>query len=304
MRALLSLFALVSTSAFAGQLTVVSSAASSTYAETPGYEVSKATDGKATSVWVEGDEGSGLGAWMELDFGSDQKVTQVRIWGGDWTSWNDWQRANRPKEVELKFADDTTQVITLKDEKVAQTFDVPGGKSTRSLRLRFKSVYAGSAWFDTGIAEVQVFGDGGVERVTGTVTASSTAPEDGDGNYQPVNVLDGLVDSMWCEGDPGDGTGQWLQVDFGTARSVSKFSFINGIGTSMPLWIKANQATGLRLTFDDGTSADVPIERPSYKTTTVDVAPHTTKKVKISVTGVKPGKEFNDLCLSEVGFPG
>lgn len=295
---------LVAAPALAGQLPVAATSASSTYTDAAGYEPAKAIDGKATTAWVEGDQGSGLGAWLELDLGADVKVTQVRLWGGDWTSWNDWQRANRPKDVELRFSDETTQVVTLKDEKVAQTFEVPGGHTTRTLRLRLKSVYAGSAWFDTGLAEVQVFGEGGVERTTGAVTASSVAPEDGDGNYLAANVLDGLLDSMWCEGDAGDGTGQWVEVDFGAPRTVSKLDLVNGIGSSMSLWIKANQATSLQLTFDDGSSTDVTIERPSFRPATFTFPAKTTRKVRITATGVKAGKEFNDLCFSEVAFPG
>ena len=134
--------------------------------------------------------------------------------------------------------------------------------------------------------------------------ASSVAPEDGDGNYLPANALDGLADSMWCEGDKGDGTGQWLEVDLGAKQVVSKLTLINGIGSSMTVWLKANQALALELTFDDGTKAPVVIERPSFRAATFTFPAVTTQRVRITFTTVKPGKEFNDLCLSEVGFSG
>lgn len=298
-----ALGALLPVTALAGPLEIASATASSTYSEQPGYDADKVFDGKQGSSWVEGESGSGLGAWIELDLGGEKTVEQVRIWGGDWSSWEYWNRANRPKEVELKFSDGSAQVVTLKDEKVAQTFAIEGGgKKTSTVRLRLKSTYNGTTWFDTGISEVQLLGASKDGRIVGAATASSVAKEDGDGNYQPANAVDGLVDSMWCEGDAGDGTGQWLAVDFGEPRTISKVSLVDGIGSSMALWFKANQATSLQLAYSDGSTHVLAIDRPSFRLTTYDLPQVTTSSVKLTVTGVKPGKEFNDLCLSEVSF--
>lgn len=277
--------------------------ASSTYVPTEGtgnYEATRATDGKAGTSWFEGEAGSGLGAWLELDLGAETSVKQVKLWAGDWSTWDYWSRANRPKEIELKFSDGSTQVVTLKNEKVAQTFTVDGGgKSTTSVRLKVKSIYDGSTWLDTGISEVQLFGDVGAPA---TAAASTTAAEDGDGNYAAANTLDGLSDTMWCEGDKGDGTGQWIEVNLGAARSVSSMSLINGMGSSMVLWMKANQATRLALTFSDGATETVAIDRPSFRPATYTFAPHTTTKVRVTVAAVKAGAEFNDTCVSELSF--
>lgn len=297
------LLALPLTATAAQPLEIVGAEASSTYTESGNYSAERAVDGKQGTSWVEGDEGSGLGAYLTVDLGKAKNVTAIRLWAGDWNSWADWQRANRPKEVELKFDDDSTQMVTLKDEKVAQTFEIEGGKSTQHVRIKLKSTYGGSAWFDTGISEVQLLGDGDDARITGTAKASSEAPEDGDGNYLASNATDGLLDSMWCEGDKaGDGTGEWLAIDFGAKRTFDKVTLLNGIGSSMSLWMKANQATGLKFTYDDGSSYDLAIERPSFRPATFEIPEVTTATVKITATSVKPGREFNDLCLSEVHF--
>lgn len=290
------------TPAWAGPLAISSSSASSYYTESGNYSPERSVDGKQTTAWVEGDVGSGLGAHVELELASETLVKQVRLWGGDWSSWDAWHRANRPKDLELKFSDGSTQMVTLADEKVAQTFAIDGGgKKTTSVRVRIKSTYAGTTWPDTGISEIQLFG----EEEGAKVSASSEAPEDGDGNYQSGNAYDGLFDSMWCEGDKdGDGTGQWLKVDFGKARTISKISLVNGIGSSMSLWMKANQATSLRLVYSDGSSHTLEIERPSFRPTEYGIPTVTTSSVKIEIIGVKQGKEFNDLCISEVGFSG
>ena len=284
-------------------LPIQGAVASSTYLEQTGYTAEKVYDGKQASSWVEGDAGSGLGAWIELDLGEAQTVEAVRIWGGDWSSWDSWNRANRPKEIEIRFSDDSTQMVTLSDEKVAQTFAVEGGpKQTSKVRLRVKSTYGGTTWLDTGISEVQVIGDSAKARLVGTAEASSVAPEDGDGNYLAANATDGLFDSMWCEGDSGDGTGQWLTIDLGAPKQLGEVTLVNGIGSSMSLWFKANQATQLTFHFDGGATHVLDIARPSFRPATFDLPEVTSQTVKIEVTGVKPGKEFNDLCLSEVWF--
>jgi hypothetical protein len=298
-RALVSALLLLPTTALAAPIPVKAATASSTFTEQGTWTPDRAADGKLGTAWVEGDAGAGLGAWLELDLGGEQQVHRIRLWGGDWRSWDEWQHANRPKEVELKFSDGSTQTVTLKDEKVAQTFDL-GGKTTSSIRLKLKSTYSGTAWLDTGIAEVQLLGTEEGEKAS----ASSIHAEDGDGNYLAANVLDGLADSMWCEGVAGDGTGQWLDVDFGRPRTVSKLQLINGIGSSLVLWLKANTATGLELRFPDGTTEALAIPSPSFRPTELSFAPRTTQKVRIVVTGVKKGKEFDDLCFSEIRFSG
>lgn len=305
MRVLLGSLAatLLATTATAAPLKPTEITASSTYVPTEGtgnYSASRASDGKAATSWFEGEPGSGLGGWIEADFGADTKVTQVKLWAGDWSTWDYWKRANRPKELELKFSDGSTQVITLKDEKVAQTFAIDGGgKVTRSVRMKIKAIYDGSTWLDTGIAEFQFFGDA---LPTETATASSKAVEDGDGTYLASNAIDGLIDTMWCEGDKGDGTGQWIEVNLGAPRSVSSVSLIDGMGSSMVLWMKANQATRLALTFSDGATETVSIDRPSFRSATYSFPAHTTSKVRVTVAAVKAGAEYNDTCISELSF--
>lgn len=273
--------------------------ASSHYTEQGSYGPENVVDGKQGTAWVEGDPGAGLGAWVELDLGQDRRVDSVRIWAGDWYNDTSWQRANRPKELELKFSDGSTEVITLKDERVVQEFKV-GGKSTSSVRFRIKSAYSGSTWPDTGISEIQLIGEGTFPGHPATLSASSHAPADGDGSYEPAMAADQITDTMWCEGDEGDGTGQQLTFDFGSPVAISKLTWINGIGTSLPLWMQANRATKITLSFDKGShTTDV---KPSFKPTEVTFPKVTTSKVTITFDAVVKGPKYNDLCVSEAWF--
>ena len=57
----------VASPALAGRLQVASAEASSIYTGEGSYTPAKVHDGKQASSWVEGDEGSGMGAWILLN---------------------------------------------------------------------------------------------------------------------------------------------------------------------------------------------------------------------------------------------
>jgi len=104
---------------------------------------------------------------------------------------------------------------------------------------------------------------------------------------------------MWCEGNKtGDGTNEWIELDLGAPTSVSKLLLRNGNAYSFTYFMKSNRATGASLAFADGSTESVVI-KDSISEQTIQFAPRTTSKVKITFTGVKKGSEFNDLCISE-----
>jgi hypothetical protein len=303
--ALLAVAALVPSAAVAARVTPAGVTASSHYPEEDGatYDADHVTDGKLGTAWVEGDQGGGLGAWVELDLGGTKTVRSVKIWGGMEYSHDYWARGNRPKDVEVSFSDGSKQTFTLTDDMKGQEFVLPAAKSTSVVRVKIRSIYDGTTWLDTAISEVQVFDDSDGARIpVSRMTASSTLAADNDGNYDPSNVGDGLADSMWCEGNKsGDGTGDWLMFDFGTSRTVSSLSLVNGIATPS-MWMKANRAGTATLTFSDGTTADVTLKNVMLPQT-VSFPEKSTSTVKVTFGSVVKGKEFNDLCVSEAYFP-
>lgn len=292
--------------AHAVKVKVATATASSSYPPEQGvvYDPNRAMDGKQSTAWVEGDDGSGLGSWLELDLGGTKTINRIRIWGGLWYSAEYWERANRPKDLEVKFSDGSTQKITLTNEMKVQDFPL-SAKSTSSVRLRVESVHSGSTWHDTAISEVQVYDTSpdGVASVR-EMTSSSESPADADGNYGAANVGDGVVDSMWCEGDAeGDGTGDWIDFAFTGSQQVSSLHLVNGIGTSLSFWMKGNRATGATLTFSDGSAERVTIKNVMLPQK-VEFSPRTTSSVRVTFDEVTRGKEFNDLCISEAYFEG
>lgn len=59
------------------------------------------------------------------------------------------------------------------------------------------------------------------------LSASSTLKQSSSLNYSTENLLDGKLETAWCEGAPGPGKGQWLVLDFSKARVVDSANIIN-----------------------------------------------------------------------------
>jgi hypothetical protein len=168
------------------------------------------------------------------------------------------------------------------------------------VKLKVKAIYAGNTFNDTGISEI-VFHDAAPTAwapVKG-YAASTTFPADGDGNYDAANVEDGILDSMWCEGNAkGDGTGDWLELQLAGPQTVSKLVLRNGNAYSFSYFMKSNRITAATLAFSDGSTESVAV-KDSISEQTISFPARDTSKVRITFTGVKKGSEFNDLCVSE-----
>ncbi|MCB9745482.1 MAG: discoidin domain-containing protein [Alphaproteobacteria bacterium] len=268
------------------------------------YYARNAVDHKVSSVWVEGDtEGSGLGSTLKFEFGGPKKVETIRLWNGNWYSYDFWERHNRVKDLEIRFPDGEKQTVTLKDERVVEDIKVESPKPVEWIELRVKSIYRGTTFNDTVVSEVVFIDDAADEGIeVASYKASSTYPEDADGSYEPKKMADTLLDTMWCENNKsGDGTGEWLEFDFGKSVSVSKLQMVNGNGYSPAYCLKANRATKGTLTFSDGSSQSIDIKTLCLPQT-IDFPATTTSKVRLTFDEVKAGSEFNDLCISEAAF--
>ena len=84
-------------------------------------------------------------------------------------------------------------------------------------------------------------------------TASSTYPTEEDTySYAPSSAVDGLTDTMWCEhntedGDAGNGVSEWLEIDFGSATSISQVAVRTGNSTSDGNFRRANRPLRLQV---------------------------------------------------------
>ncbi|MEE2751631.1 MAG: discoidin domain-containing protein [Myxococcota bacterium] len=302
---------LVTSSAFAGVIKPTLVEASSTLPATAGvsYSPKQITDAKQSTVWVEGEkDSSGVGTTVTMTLAGAQTVSALRVWNGNWYSHDFWQRHNRVKDLEVTFSDGTKEVFTLTDEKLPETITFKKPISTESVRLRIKSNYRGSTINDTVISEVQWLDGKPDAALTVTNWKDSThLPEDGDGSYEPPNMWDGVLDSMWCESAEGDGTGEWIEFEFGGTQTISSLRLVNGNAYDLMWWMKSNRVTQAELAFSDGSKQSVEVKN-SIREQVISLSPVRTKSVRLTVTGVKQGKEaLNDpaydcVCISEAAF--
>ncbi len=266
------------------------------------YEGKGVADGKLDNAWLEGADSSGLGSWVKIDLGGTKSVTGLKIWNGYWISHDFWTRHNRAKEIDVEFSDGSKETLTLKDEFVAEQVRFSTTKDTDFVKIKLKSVYRGSTFNDTGFSEIQVLDKQPSPFVVPSAyTPSSTLESDGQ-TYAADQLVDGLVDSLWCEGNAdGDGTGESIEFDFGTAASVSKLKMRNGSAGSFSAFMATNRAKAATLTFADGTKHDIAI-KTSLMEQTITFPAKTTNKVTVTFTEVVKGSQYNDLCIAEARF--
>ena len=301
----LVLMALLITPAHAAQVKIAGVLASSSYPDSEGvsYAATNVKDGKVSTVWVEGEEGSGLGSWLEIDLGGSHTVTHIKLWGGNWYSWDFWNRHNRPKEIEITFSDESTQKFELKDEKLPEEIRFPTPVTTSTIKLKIKGIYRGTTFNDTCVSEIAVFDDQPEAFHTVAATADSGhLPEDADGTYDLPNTWDMLNDTMWCENQKdGDGTGAWVEYRFGKNVRVGKVLLLNGNAYDPTFWRKSNRATNITLSFSDG-STEAIVVKDFIMLQTLRFPARDASSVRITFDAVKVGTEYNDLCISEARF--
>lgn len=289
----------------AAQVKIASVTAKSSYSSGgTNYPADNVKDGKGGTPWFEGDSGSGVGSWIEIDLGGPHNVTKLQLLAGDWSTGSGWTRANRPKELEVKWSDETTATWTLTDDYKIQTFTPPSAKSTSKIRLKINAIFNGTAFPDTAISEILVFDDAPDTIATvRNVTASSEFPADAEGAYYAVQAADGVRDTFWCEGNKtADGTGEWLEFTFDGPTKVSSLLVCNGMCSTPDILKKGNAPAKVTLQFSDGSTQAVELKALMPLPQKVAITPVTTSSVKLKIDSVRKGTEFDDACLSEVTF--
>ena len=300
---MLTALLLLSASSFASNIKVATWTASSSAAagESQNYEPINLGDGKQSTAWVEGEDAAGLGSWITADLGGQKTVAALTVWGSNWYNTEYWGHYNRPKTMVLEFSDGSTEEMTLQDQYAPQLLTLKSPKATSTVKLRVKGVYAGKG-IDTAISEVRfVDTAAGGPLVVSNASASSYTAADTDGDYDAGNVVDGISDSMWCEGNKkSDGSGEWLDLSLGRRTSVSSLKIRNGAGFSADLFKKVNRPATATVSFSDGATESVTLKDMPFEQSIAFATPHTTDRVKISFTSVKKGSDYDDMCVSEV----
>jgi hypothetical protein len=152
----------------------------------------------------------------------------------------------------------------------------------------------------------------------GHATSTLVAPSD-PGRHDLAKVLDGDLDTAWCEGASGDGAGQTLTFEFSSA-SVDAIGIVNGYTKSQDIFQGNGRIKRLTVTVEDrGTTREAiaslsprDLRRLNRKAIgpfidwleDVGRANGPTQRVTLSIADVYSGAKHADTCISEIYFVG
>ena len=291
----LALLPILSIPAFAKPLKITEVTASSTYPEEKGrtYEPKNVKDQKLSTSWFEGVDGGGLGSSIELTLEGTQSVSAVRIWNGDWITADLWKRENRMQDIEIETSDGTKYPFKLKDEMAMETLTFPSAVTTSSIKIRYKTIYRGSTFNDTGISEIRCSTTHRRRRCrcpptrhrarTRRTPTATTVPK-------PRRRHDRLALVRERE-DRRHGRVGAVHVQL--VAHVAGHVDPERQHVELPLFMSGSHATGVTLTFSDGTTQQIPL-KSSINNQLVPLGGKSTSSVKVAVTGVSKGQDTSN----------
>lgn len=117
----------------------------------------KIVDGNERTSWQEGVDGDGIGESVQLKLAKPYKVRYLSFQLGNWNSERYYAGNNRPKELEITVGN-VTQTVTFPDGQTEYWLELSRECPAQEITLTVQSVYSGSEWDDTCIAEVGIYG--------------------------------------------------------------------------------------------------------------------------------------------------
>lgn len=151
-----------------------------------------------------------------------------------------------------------------------------------------------------------------------TVSASSTLKSQGDNVYDASNAHDLNYKTVWAEGAPGDGIGEYLLYKFAPENPrITEIIVVNGYVKSQTAWENNARAKKLKLYVNDRPYAILNLE-DQRAAQHFDVDPigngdrnnftklktQTAWNLKFEILEVYKGLKYHDLVISEIYFDG
>lgn len=111
-------------------------------------------DGDATTAWVEGRSGDGIGEWIVLSWAVERQLSALRVVNGYGKSGRLFDRNGRVTRARLDFSDGRSMEVVLRDSPEAQQLTISPSVRTRWVRLQILEVARGAMYSDTAISEL------------------------------------------------------------------------------------------------------------------------------------------------------
>ena len=129
--------------------------------------------------------------------------------------------------------------------------------------------------------------------------SSALAPAHGS-NYGARNLLDGNDNTAWVEGSGGQGTGDFVVVEFDAPRLVRGLTLRNGYAKNADIFGKNSRIKGVELHFSNGDSLETTLtDQPGEQRVALS-RPVKVKWVQLVIRSVYPGWKYSDTALNEL----
>jgi uncharacterized caspase-like protein len=130
--------------------------------------------------------------------------------------------------------------------------------------------------------------------------ASSVLPAAHGNNYGARNLTDGNSNTAWVEGSGGQGTGDFVVLEFDAPRTVSAIDIRNGYDKNADIYGKNSRVKDVEIRFSNGESIDATLADSSAEQTVRLSRPIEAKWVQIVIRSVYPGWKYTDTAINEL----
>jgi hypothetical protein len=111
-------------------------------------------------------------------------------------------------------------------------------------------------------------------------------------------VLDGSGSTPWVENAEGYGVGEWLDLDLGATRTVTRLEIANGYGKDAR-YRENGRVRSLTLRFSGGESRTVALaDRASLQR--IDLGSVRTSSIRLIINSVYEGSRWPDTAVGDV----
>lgn len=133
-----------------------------------------------------------------------------------------------------------------------------------------------------------------------SIDASSYLDATDSSHYFPENVDDQNKETAWVEAAEGNGSGEWIRLNFDGEVTIDGIEFHNGYKKSKETYLKNNRPFNVLLEFSDGSHMNVQFSDTFEYTSILPVDSVTTSFVKLTIVDVYKGSTYDDTCISEI----
>ena len=133
-----------------------------------------------------------------------------------------------------------------------------------------------------------------------TLCASSVLPAAQGNVYGPRNLTDGNDKTAWVEGSDGQGLGEFVVLEFDSARAVRGLAIRNGYDKSPDIFTKNSRVKDIELRFSSGDSIEATLkDEPGTQYVTLS-QPIRAKWIELVIRSVYPGSKYSDTAINEL----